>query len=51
MQLGDHAIEVLEPIEECMALLEGYLEGFTCAGADPEASVAVRDFVQSIEEP
>ena len=48
MQLGYHALEVREPIDERMSRLEGYLRGFSGIEPDPEAVADLRAFVRRL---
>ena len=48
MQLGYHAMEVHEPMEERLNRLEGYLRGFTGEQPDAEVIEAFIAFVSSL---
>ncbi|SHF79939.1 transcriptional regulator, TetR family [Litoreibacter ascidiaceicola] len=48
MQLGYHALEVLEPIDARMARIEGYLRGFTGVEPDIDTVTAFRSFVDGL---
>jgi len=49
MQLGYHALEVHEPMQERVDRLEGYLKGFTGQDPDPEDIVPLRTIALNIE--
>lgn len=49
MQLGYHATEIREPMQERMRRLKGYLRGFTGQEPEPEAIQALVEYSRSIE--
>lgn len=50
MQLGYYALELHEPLEQRLAYLPGYLEGFTGQKGRPEEMAALRAYALSIAE-
>lgn len=48
MQLGYHALEVREPMDLRMSLLDGYLRGFTGQDPDEAALAGFRAFSQAV---
>ncbi|WP_127114423.1 TetR/AcrR family transcriptional regulator [Shimia sediminis] len=48
MQLGYHALEVREPMQDRMDRLSGYLLGFTGVDPDPAAVLAFQEFATKV---